>query len=184
MAAPVILVTGGYDHKIRYWDATTGVCTRIVGFGDSQVNCLQISMDKTLLAAGGNSALHLYDINAINEDRPILTYDSHTSNILNVGFQRDQRWLYSCSEDGTVRIWDPRANTTVRKYDCGVAVNTVALHPNEAEIFSGDQNGLVRIWDLAADKYREEIIPALDIPVRSISIVSFVVKYYLLSFIE
>lgn len=29
---------------------------------------------------------------------------------------------------------------------------------------------LVKIWDLEADKFREEYIPAIDIPVRSISI--------------
>lgn len=34
----VVLVTGGYDQKIRYWDATNGVCTRIVPFGESQVS--------------------------------------------------------------------------------------------------------------------------------------------------
>ena len=173
MAAPVILVTGGYDHKIRYWDATTGACTRIVPFGDSQVNSLAISLDKSLLAAGGNSTLQLYDINS-NDERPILTYDGHSSNITALGFQRDQRWLYSCSEDNTVRVWDPRGNVTVRKYDSGSPVNSVCLHPSETELISGDQNGSLRVWDLAADKYREEIIPAIDIPIRSVSIVSFI----------
>lgn len=171
MAAPVILVTGGYDHKIRYWDATTGACTRIVPFGDSQVNSLAISLDKSLLAAGGNSALQLYDINS-NDERPILTYEGHSSNITALGFQRDQRWLYSCSEDSTVRIWDPRGNVTVRKYDAGSPVNSVCLHPSETELISGDQNGFLRVWDLAADKYREELMPAIDIPIRSVSIVS------------
>ena len=40
---PVVLVTGGYDHKIRFWDATSGVCSKTINFGDSHVNCLQIS---------------------------------------------------------------------------------------------------------------------------------------------
>jgi len=30
----------------------------------------------------------------------------------------------------------------------------------------------VKIWDLEADKCREEFIPAIDIPVKSLSIVS------------
>ena len=36
-----------------------------------------------------------------------------------------------------------------RNYDTGgVAVNDVVLHPNQAELISGDQNGGIRTWDL------------------------------------
>lgn len=172
MSAPVILVTGGYDNCIRYWDATSGICSRSVKFSDSQINCLQISQDKVLLAAGGNPYIHLYDINSA-DDRPLVTYEGYTSNVMALGFQKDRRWLYSCSEDGTVRVWDPRTNHVTRKFDCGSAVNTVVLHPNETELISGDQSGSVRIWDLVADRCREEIIPLLDTPVRSVSVVRF-----------
>jgi target of rapamycin complex subunit LST8 len=168
MASPVILVTGGYDHKIRYWDAASGVCTRSIGFGESQINCLQISLDKSLLAGGGNPMINLYDVNS-NDDRPLVSYDGHSGNVMGLGFHRDQRWLFSGAEDGTVRVWDPRTNNTSRKYDCGAAVNTVVLHPNEADLISGDQDGNVKVWDLQADKLREEFNPAPDFPIRSLS---------------
>lgn len=38
---------------------------------------------------------------------------------------------------------------------------------------TGSLFNLVKIWDLEADKCREEFIPAPDIPVRSLSIVSY-----------
>lgn len=167
---PVVLVTGGYDHKIRFWDATSGMCSKSISFGDSQVNCIQVSYDKSLLAAGGNPIIQLFDVNTVDE-RPLLTYDGHTNNVTTVGFQRDQKWIYSSSEDGTVRVWDTRSNTNSRKYDCGSPVNTVCIHPNQAELISGDQNGTVKVWDLTADKCREEYIPLPEIPIRSISMV-------------
>ncbi len=178
---PVVLVTGGYDHKIRYWDATSGVCTKSLAFGDSQVNCLQVSADKSLLAAGGNPLIQLFDVNS-NDEKPVLTYEGHSTNVTTVGFQKDQKWLFSSSEDGTIRIWDPRANTYTRKYDCGAPVNSVALNPNQTELISGDSNGFVKIWDMEADKCREEYMPAVDIPMRSISIVSFCFGLFLVSF--
>lgn len=46
----MILATGGFDHKVRLWDATSGACSKILRFGESQVNCIQVSPDKTLLA--------------------------------------------------------------------------------------------------------------------------------------
>lgn len=170
-AMPVVLVTGGYDHKIRFWDATSGMCSKSISFGDSQVNCIQVSYDKSLLAAGGNPIIQLFDVNTVDE-RPLLTYDGHTNNVTTVGFQRDQKWIYSSSEDGTVRVWDTRSNTNSRKYDCGSPVNTVCIHPNQAELISGDQNGTIKVWDLTADKCREEYIPLPEIPIRSLSIVS------------
>jgi G protein beta subunit-like protein len=176
-AMPVVLVTGGYDHKIRFWDATSGMCTKSITFGESQVNCIQVSSDKSLLAAGGNPIIQLFDVNAIDE-KPLITYDGHSNNVTTVGFQRDQKWIYSSSEDGTVRVWDTRTNNYSRKYDCGSPVNTVCLHPNQAELISGDQNGVVKVWDLTADKCREEVTPLTEIPVRSISIVSIMAPSY------
>jgi hypothetical protein len=32
----VILATAGYDHKIRFWEAPSGICTRILKYPDSQ----------------------------------------------------------------------------------------------------------------------------------------------------
>lgn len=173
MSMPVVLATGGYDHKIRFWEAASGLCTKTIPFADSQVNCIHISNDKSMIVAGGNPLIQLFDVNSIDE-RPVVTYEGHTSNVMSVGFQTEQRWIYSCSEDGSVRVWDQRSKTCSRKYDSGSGVNSVALHPNQAELILGDQNGSIKIWDLEADKCREEHVPLVDVPVRSISVVSIV----------
>lgn len=53
--------------------------------------------------------------------------------------------MYTGSEDGTIKIWDLRARSFQRNYDVGCAVNTVVLHPNQAELISGDVNGKVHV---------------------------------------
>jgi WD40 repeat protein len=86
--------------------------------------------------AGGNPHIQIFDINS-NDDKPIASYDGHTNNVTAVGFHRQLKWLYSGSEDGTVRIWDPRSNASTRTYDCGAPVNTVVLAPNQGEGYVG-----------------------------------------------
>eukprot|EP00936_MAST-01D_sp_MAST-1D-sp1_P000791 g791.t1 len=167
----VILATAGYDHTIRFWEAPTGMCYRTVQYTDSQINRLEITPDKAFLAACGNSHVRLYEINT-NNPQPVTSYDGHTSNVTAVGFQKDGKWMFTGSEDGTIKVWDLRASGCQRNYDSGVAINDVVLHPNQAELVSGDQNGGVRTWDLRANSCISELVPDGEgiTAVRSVSV--------------
>ena len=120
----------------RFWEATSGICYRTLQYADSQVNKLEITADKTLIAAAGNPHIRLYEVNS-NNPQPILSYDGHAGNVTSVGFQKDGKWMFSGSEDGTVKIWDLRAPGCQREYESRAAVNTVILHPNQGELISG-----------------------------------------------
>ncbi len=37
-----------------------------------------------------------------------MSFDGHTTNVTSLGFQREGKWMYTGSEDGTVKIWDLR----------------------------------------------------------------------------
>ncbi|CAM9337556.1 unnamed protein product [Phaeothamnion confervicola] len=170
----VILATAGYDHKIYFWEPPSGVCSRTLRYSDSQVNCLRITPDKHYLAAAGNPNVRLFDINSQNLS-PVVAYDGHTTNVTDIGFQKDGKWMYTASEDGTVKIWDLRAPGCQRNYDCGAPVNTVALHPNQqAELVTGDQRGRVKAWDLSASKSADVPTGAAsdDLPIQSIAMAS------------
>lgn len=150
----VILATAGYDHKIRFWEAPSGICSRTIRYPDSQVNCLEITPDKQFLAAGGNPHVRLFEINGADGGggAPVMTCEGHASSVTRVGFQRDGRWMYSSSEDGTVRVWDLRSPTCSRSFDSGAPVASVALCPDQTRLVSGDRNGIVRVWDLQAGR--------------------------------
>jgi G protein beta subunit-like protein len=99
-----------------------------------------------------------------------VAYEGHAGNVTAVGWQRDGRWLFSGSEDGSVRIWDPRASGSQRDYDARAAVHSVCLHPNQAELISADHSGTLRVWDLAAGKCAAELCPEVDSPLSSVGI--------------
>ncbi|GFP97247.1 protein lst8 homolog [Phtheirospermum japonicum] len=165
----VVLATASYDHTIRFWEAKSGRCYRTIQYPESQVNRLEITPDKRYLAAAGNPHIRLFDVNS-NSPQPVMSYDSHTNNVMAVGFQCDGNWMYSGSEDGTVKIWDLRAPGCQREYESRAAVNTVVLHPNQTELISGDQNGNIRVWDLTANSCSCELVPEVDTAVRSLTV--------------
>ncbi|KAK1265211.1 Guanine nucleotide-binding protein subunit beta [Acorus gramineus] len=163
-----IMATAGYDRKIRFLEVKTGMCYRLIELSDFQVNRLEITPSKQYIAAAGNPQIRLYTVNS-KSNQPVMSFDSHTNNVMAVGFQCDGNWMYSGSEDGTVKIWDLRARGCQRKYESPAAVNTVVLHPNQTELVSGDQNGNIRVWDLTANSCSLELVPEHDTAVRSLT---------------
>ena len=83
----VVLATAGYDHTVRFWEATRGVCYRTLQYADSQVNRLEITPDKQYLAAAGNPHVRLFEVNTSNP-QPVTSYDGHTGNVTAVGFEQ------------------------------------------------------------------------------------------------
>ena len=70
---------------------------------------------------------------------PVLSYTGHTNNVTALGYQKEGKWLFSASEDKTVKIWDVRAAGCQREMENASPVNTAALHPNQVELVYGDQ---------------------------------------------
>ncbi len=66
-----------YFTEDRFWEATSGACTKTLTFSEtSQVNCMAISSDKSSLAAGGFSLIHVFDTSGV-DDKPNRTFDGH-----------------------------------------------------------------------------------------------------------
>jgi G protein beta subunit-like protein len=167
----VLLVSSGYDHTIRFWEALSGICSRTIQHADSQVNRLSISPDKRFLAAAGNPHVRLYDINSAN-GQPIMSFEGHSGNVTAVQWHCDGKWLCTSSEDGTVKIWDTRSPTIQRSYSHSAPVTDVVIHPNQGELLSVDTGGSVRIWDLGESSCTHELVPEEDVPMRSVTVAS------------
>ncbi|XP_015778516.1 PREDICTED: target of rapamycin complex subunit lst8-like [Acropora digitifera] len=128
----VILATAGYDHAIKFWQAHSGICHRTVQHPDSQVNAMQITPDRQLLAAAGYQHIRMYDINSSNPN-PVVNYDGVSKNVTAVGFHEDGKWMYTGGEDCSARIWDLRSRNLQcqRVFQVNAPVNCVCLHPNQ-----------------------------------------------------
>jgi len=162
----IILVSSCYDKNIRFWDPLSGHV--IKALPDFLANRLVVSPGKTLLAAGGNPQIRFYEVNS-SANTHITQFDGHTNNVCALGFQKEERWMFSVSEDATIKVWDIRAPGCQREYNNKTLLTCGALHPNQAEIAFGDQSGQVGIWDLAANKCSRILRPGGETAVRSVA---------------
>ena len=103
------------------------------------------------ILAGGNPHIRLYEIANSEHQQPVLTLEGHTASVTSLGFQRDGRYLYSSSEDGTIKLWDLRNPTYSRSFDVKAPVRSVALRSDRDEIISGDAAGNITVWDLGGN---------------------------------
>ncbi|XP_030758560.1 target of rapamycin complex subunit lst8 [Sitophilus oryzae] len=173
----IILATGGYDHTIKLWQTHTGMCHRTMQHSESQVNALEITPDKKLLAAASYQHINMYDLLS-NNPNSIVNYEGTSKNVTCVGFNDDGRLMYSGGEDGRVRIWDLRSknincsNTFETLPGSGSSlspINCAALHPNQIELFLGDQNGIIYRWDVRTP-LNQQFIPENDVTILDIDI--------------
>ena len=97
----VLLATSGTTTPSAR-EAASGNNHKTLQHPDSQVNSLEIYLTSGALR-GGNPSLRVYDIERV---LCMTSYDGHTNNITAVGFQRDGKWMFTGSEDGSIKIWD------------------------------------------------------------------------------
>ena len=76
----ILLVTAGYDHTIRFWEAHSGLSYRSLPHPDSQVNGIAITPDKQFIAAAGNPNVRLYDVTS-NANQPVIIITPPLSNM-------------------------------------------------------------------------------------------------------
>lgn len=61
--------------------------------------------------------MRIYDATGGISDRALNVYDGHAGNVTALGFQRDARWLWTASDDGTAKVWDLRSPLPQRELE-------------------------------------------------------------------
>eukprot|EP01130_Rhizamoeba_saxonica_P005176 TRINITY_DN2071_c0_g1_i3.p1 TRINITY_DN2071_c0_g1~~TRINITY_DN2071_c0_g1_i3.p1 ORF type:complete len:331 (+),score=82.87 TRINITY_DN2071_c0_g1_i3:389-1381(+) len=101
-----------------------------------------------------------------------MTFSGHKGNVIAVGFESNAHWLYTASEDGSIRIWDMRQRNDPNVIQFNDSCTCAVLHPNDDLIFAGFENGLVRIISVSSGTciYTFEPDDEGESAIRSISI--------------
>ncbi|MEU4449646.1 hypothetical protein AB0K14_40785 [Actinosynnema sp. NPDC050801] len=145
------LVTGGFDHVARLWNAADGTPKGKPLVGHHDLVC-GVAFDRTgevVATASFDNTVRLWDARTGDPlGEPLV---GHTGPVLSVAFDGRGK-LASGSYDRTVRLWevaDPAAPTPwAALTGHRDKVNVVRFRPGTAELHTGGDDRTVRVWRL------------------------------------
>jgi WD40 repeat protein len=146
-----MLVTGGTNRRVTFWDLSTGKVTRTLRFADP-VWWTAVSPDAKLLAvqtqADNNSNTHVELVQAATGR--VLQTHLVRHGYGGVKFSDDGRELIAlgcCASGSTLAAWDTRTGAQLFDRSAGVQLTAIGLTPDSRLVGVGTEDGNVLFLD-------------------------------------
>jgi WD40 repeat protein/mono/diheme cytochrome c family protein len=144
------LATASADRSVRVWDPATGKRLYTLAGHTEMVTALAFNPAADQLATGGaDKAMRLWNLKADSGDA-VRTFQGQPDVITDIRFASDGKSLYSASNDGSVRVWDPGKAEPRKTFSAiGDAVLALAVSPDGATLATGGYDGSVKLYKTA-----------------------------------
>jgi eukaryotic-like serine/threonine-protein kinase len=141
------IVSGGYDGKIRIWDAVTGKEIKVLVGHKGPVQSVAISKDGQFIVSGSwDKTIKIWNTESGQE---VKTMSGHKDIVWCVALSPDGKVIASVSPgDTVVRLWDAKTGKeliSLRGHKSGI--DQVVFSPDGKFIISGDNLGDIKFWD-------------------------------------
>jgi WD40 repeat protein len=146
------ILTASADGTVRLWEVETGKELRRFR-QPGQIFDAAFSPDGRRILAGsgeeGDECVHLWDLDT-GEER---LFKGHTGPVAGVLFTPDGSQALSSGYDRTIRVWDVKTGTELRRLEGNTAiVQFLSLSPDGRRLLSGSVDNIVRLWDVPTGK--------------------------------
>lgn len=148
----MIVALGGLDNAISICDMSPSlekaeVLMMLPDIGDGHdgmVSALGFVDESTLISGGGDCDLRMWNV---QHKATTQVLRGHTQGINSIGMAENAAQVASCSIDGTVRLWDLRANENTHVFHCGTEASSACFFPSNLALAAGCNDGTMRIFD-------------------------------------
>ncbi|KAF9585853.1 hypothetical protein BGW38_000409 [Lunasporangiospora selenospora] len=142
------IVTGGYDEKVRLWEAASGRCSKIWDLG-SVVSCVELFVDNQL-SSGGIVVAAFVDIGLVKMWSLHGPLEMHTLTGHQKGVRAmtiNETYLVTAGFDQTVLVWNWRSCRKVASFRAHNEV-ILGVHLSGNTVFSCCIDATLRVYDI------------------------------------
>jgi len=148
------LASAAEDGKIILWDVETGSISKNIEGLMPRVFTVAFCVNQEYLAAGGaDRAVQLF---SVKNGEHIASLSGHKGWLTSIAVFGPTR-LASCSEDGTIRIWDLEQRECLMELVVGNKVWCGAFSGQGQSFLSGSDDGTLRRWNLNTGVCESEV---------------------------
>jgi WD40 repeat protein len=145
------VVSGGWDGKLRLWDARTGAHSAEIQVSNKPVSACSVSPDGKRLVSGTlDGMLAFWDAGSF---QPGNTYLAHSRPISAITFSADGHWMATASWDRNVILWNQQRHEGKTLSGHGDSVAGCQVSLDGRWVLSWSHDLTLRLWDLV--KVRE-----------------------------
>ncbi len=144
------IVLGGPDKLVKLYSTADGSLETKIKKHTDWVTAAEFSPDSKFLVTGDRAGnLYLWE----SGGRELFALNGHKGAISSVSWRADSGLVLSSSEDGTLKIWNPRDGQLVRSINAHRAVLD-ARFSMDGRIASAGRDNKVTLWDVAGKNLR------------------------------
>lgn len=141
------LATGGLDGAVRVWAADGSLVVLLEGPTQGINWVCWHARGHVLLAGSEDATAWMWKV---PEGSVMQIFSAHSASVSYGGFANGGRSVITASEDGTIRLWNPRAGTVEHCTHASPphepeAVTCLAPHPSQAVYIFGVESGAVKM---------------------------------------
>jgi WD40 repeat protein/energy-coupling factor transporter ATP-binding protein EcfA2 len=156
------VVSGGEDGRIVVWNGETGARLTSRTGDNGAVHALAFSPDGAQLAvANADATLRVWE--TAGWTSPYLSF-GHADALTDVVFTSDGQRIATAGRDGRIILWNALTGASLNSIepatfqDAPLAINAIALSPDDRLLATADNNGGVRILDAATGVRQDTFI--------------------------
>ena len=139
-ATPNFFVTGSYDHTVKLWDATNGVCALTLDHGAPVESTLFLKSGGLIVSCGG-SRIKFWDV--MNGGKLVQSISHHQKTITSLALDSTESFLFSGSLDHQVKIISLADYKVVKTIKYPAPILSLSVSKDNAELAVGMTGGLL-----------------------------------------
>uniref|UniRef100_A0A182R0F6 U3 small nucleolar RNA-associated protein 15 homolog n=1 Tax=Anopheles farauti TaxID=69004 RepID=A0A182R0F6_9DIPT len=146
--SPNIILSGGYDRKIRMFDTRVKDCVMTVDHGLPVESVVFLPSGGIFISAAGTS-VNVYD--ALSGGRQLAQLSQHHKTVTCLQLASDGKRLFSGSLDRHVKVYDVATYQVVHTIDSSNAILSLGISKNDDTLVTGMVDGLIAIYRREGD---------------------------------